>query len=231
MNKITIAAQNGSVEAIYLKAVKPTHAVIFATGGGGNPERHYPLLTSLVENGCTVIAPYFERIMPSPKPTVEVLETRVALLQSALDYIGQLNLPIVGIGHSIGSTLLLGLAGGQLWTYDASPVAIRLDSRIKKLILFTPATDFFQAPNTLDAVSISIQAWAGSLDKWTTAQQIENLKDRLPKDTVFDFRLSEGADHFSFMNTLPPNVIDSMENRDQFLRQLAADVVTFIKNR
>jgi len=45
-----------------LEAAGARRMVLFAVGGGGNPERHLPLLTSLAEHGCTVVAPHFERL-------------------------------------------------------------------------------------------------------------------------------------------------------------------------
>ncbi|MFZ3230980.1 MAG: hypothetical protein WA160_12300 [Pseudobdellovibrio sp.] len=69
-------------------------------------------MTSLVECGCTVIAPYFERIT-SQTPSAEELQLRADLLQASLDFVNGPNLSCVGIGHSIGATLLVALAVGK----------------------------------------------------------------------------------------------------------------------
>ena len=175
-----------------------------------------------------MIAPYFERII-SHKPSKEELHFRADSLALTFDYINKLNLPMIGIGHSIGATVLIGLAGGQIWMKSGQRLSIEIDERIKKLILFTPPTDFFQVPNSLDAVVIPVQVWAGSLDTITPPQQIEILKHALPKQTSLDVQIIEGAGHFSFMNNLPPNVFDPMKNRDEFLATLSLEVGKFVK--
>ena len=38
--------------------------VLFAVGGGGDPERHRPLLDAVADRGARVIAPRFERLLP-----------------------------------------------------------------------------------------------------------------------------------------------------------------------
>lgn len=223
MNKIILKNKSTNFEALFLKAINPAHTILFAAGGGGNPERHLPLLNSLVENNCTVIAPYFERLA-SHIPTTEELLLRIDSMHAALDFIGKLNLPIVGIGHSIGATLLLALSGGQMWMRSGQPLSIASDERIKKLLLITPSIGFFQAPKALEGVRIPIEAWAGSLDKMTPPEQIESLKHGLSAPASFAFHVVEGAGHFSFMNTLPPNIVEPMKSRDEFLVKFAADI-------
>ncbi|WP_413943754.1 alpha/beta hydrolase family protein [Bdellovibrio sp. HCB-162] len=227
MEKISFNINNLTCEALRLNASSPSQAVLFAAGGGGNPERHLPLLKALSESGCTVIAPYFERLA-SPRPSVDELRSRVNSLQSALNIVGESNLSISGIGHSIGATLLLALAGGEMWMKEGQKFPVTRDERIKKLVLFTPPTGFFQAPKSLENVHASIQAWAGSLDTFTPPQQLEILKEKLSPHTRLETRIIEGAGHFSFMNTLPPNVVDTMKDRELFLTDLAAEVCNFV---
>ncbi|MEK2643762.1 hypothetical protein [Bdellovibrio sp. BCCA] len=225
MEKISFNIDNLTGEALRLNASSPSRAVLFAAGGGGNPERHLPLLKVLSESGCTVIAPYFERLASS-RPSLDELHSRVNSLQGALNIIGESNLPIIGIGHSIGATLLLALAGGQMWMREGQRFLVTRDERIKKLVLFTPPTGFFQAPKSLENVHASIQAWAGSLDTFTPPQQLEILKES--PHIHLETRIIEDAGHFSFMNTLPPNVVDTVKDRELFLTNLAADVCDFV---
>jgi len=109
MDKITLVDDGIVFETLLISAARPARLVLFAAGSGGNPERYLPLLTSLVENDCTVIAPYFERLM-SPSPSSSDLLLRARRLKVALDHIPDPDLPVVGIGHSIGATLFLNLA-------------------------------------------------------------------------------------------------------------------------
>jgi|JI9StandDraft_1071089.scaffolds.fasta_scaffold23072_4 pimeloyl-ACP methyl ester carboxylesterase len=226
MHKINLTDAGTKFEALLLNADRPTRLVLFAAGSGGNPERHLALLNSLVENSCTVIAPYFEQLV-SPAPNASDLVLRTRRLQIAFDQIADPNLPVVGIGHSIGATLLLAMAGGEMWMRAGERLPIKGEKRLKKLVLFTPPTGFFQAPNALSAIQIPLQAWAGTLDSITPQNQIEFLKNKLPTQVSFDLHIIEGAGHFSFMNTLPPQMNDSMENREDFLKSLAVDVCRF----
>jgi hypothetical protein len=57
--------------------------VLFAVGGGGNQERHLPLLEALAADGCQVIAPHFERFSV-PTPTAAMLHPRARRLQQAI---------------------------------------------------------------------------------------------------------------------------------------------------
>lgn len=227
MDKINLTDNRTMFQALLLKTARPTCLVLFAAGSGGNPERHLPLLNSLVENGCTVIAPYFERLM-SPSPNAADLVLRARRLQIAFDQIADPNLPAVGVGHSIGATLLLAMAGGQMWMRAGECLPITGDQRLKKLVLFTPPTGFFQAPSALSAIQIPLQAWAGTLDSITPQAQIEFLRDHLSTQVSLDLRIVDGAGHFTFMNTLPPQINDSMVNRDHFLSTLAVEVCHFI---
>ena len=62
-------------EVTVLRPAKPSSTVLFAVGGGGDPRRHLPLLESLAEYGCTVVAPHFDRL-PSLSPTEDQLLLR-----------------------------------------------------------------------------------------------------------------------------------------------------------
>jgi pimeloyl-ACP methyl ester carboxylesterase len=226
-NRITLTNKHATFDAIYLKAANPTRKILFAVGSGGNPERHLPLLESLSENNFTVIAPYFERIV-SPTPHAEVLLLRAESLETALDFINDSDLPIVGIGHSIGAALLLALAGGQMWTHAGDRLLIAQDASLKKLVLLTPPTDFFKPQNALEDVQTPMQIWAGSLDVIAPPQQINVLKEGLPTSTSLDFHLIEGAGHFSFMNNLPPNITDPLKNREELFARLTTEIFRFV---
>ena len=226
MEKLSIRDIASTFDALILSTPKPTHLVLFAAGAGGNPERHLPLLNSISENGCTVIAPYFERLM-SLTPSSADLALRARRLRLALDTVADPSLSTIGIGHSIGATLLLAMAGAEMWMRSGERVAVEADQRIKKVVLFTPPTGFFQAPRALEAVRIPVQSWSGSVDSITPQAQIEFLRDHLPKQVPLDLRIVDGAGHFSFMNTLPPQISDPMVGREAFLRSLAIEVCRF----
>lgn len=226
MEKISLSDAHSSFEVTYLEGEKSSRIVLFAVGSGGNPERHLPLLRSLVQNGCNVVAPHFNRLV-SARPTLDELMVRAHRLRLSLDFAARPNLPIVGVGHSIGATILLAFAGGQMWLEPNQQVPIQADGRLKRLVLFTPPTGFFQAPSALDNVHTPIQLWAGTHDNITPPAQAEFVKREMANRIDVDLRVVVGAGHFSFMNTLPPQIVDTFAERNEFLANLAVEVQKF----
>jgi hypothetical protein len=216
-----------SFDITLIEADDPSHTVLFAVGGGGNPERHLPLLATLADRGCTVVAPHFERLVV-PEPTDDDLLLRARRLSLALDLVAKPGLPMAGVGHSIGCTMLLALAGGQVWMRAGHCLPIVPDARLERLALFTPATGFFQAPGALDAVRVPILAWAATADTVTPPAQAAFLRQALEPRVPMELRLIEGAGHFSFMNQPPPHVIEPLADREACLAGLADDVSRFV---
>ena len=216
-----------SFDVTLLEASAPVRVVLFAVGGGGNPERHAPLLAALAAHGCSVVAPHFERFT-SPRPSEAQLLLRGRRLRLALDLIARTGLPVAGVGHSIGATLLLALCGGQVWMGSEGPLAISTDARLERLALLAPATSFFQVPGALDAVCVPIQAWAGTQDVITPVEQTEWLQRALASRVSVETSICEGAGHFSFMHVPPPQSTEPLADRDAFLAGLTRDVCRFV---
>ena len=217
----------GSFDVTVLEATEPARVVLFSVGGGGDPERHLPLLTSLADQGCTVAAPHFER-MVSPVPTQDDLVLRVRRLQLALDHVMRPGMSAAGVGHSIGSTMLLVLAGAAAWTRAAQRVYVAPDPRLDRLALLAPATDFFRAPGALDGVGVPVCAWAGTKDEMTPPAQAAFLKEEIGARLPVEVHLVEGAGHFSFMNSPPPQTAEPLPDRDAFLAGLANQICRFV---
>jgi len=227
MERHTLEDGHALFEVTTLRAEEPSRIVLFAVGGGGDPQRHLPFMQSLADCGCTVVAPHFERLV-SPSPTADHLLLRARRLRLALDSIARSDLPVAGVGHSIGTTMLLALAGARAWMGPGQPLSITPDSRLDRLVLLAPATNYFQAPGALDAVNIPILAWAGSRDVITPPSQAGLLRDGLAPRMPVDLRIAEDAGHFSFMNVPPPQSTESLPNRDAFLMELAHEVCSFV---
>lgn len=214
-----------SFEVTVLEAAEPSRAVLFAVGGGGNPERHLSLLTALAEHGCSVAAPHFARLT-SPTPTENELLLRARRLRLALDHVLRPGLPATGVGHSIGATMLLALAGAQAWTRAGQHVPITPDTRLDRLVLLAPATDFFRAPGALDGVSLPILAWAGTRDEITPPAQTKFLNDMMGASV--ETRIVESAGHYTFMNCPPPQATDPFPDRPALLEEIAGIMCRFI---
>lgn len=227
MSIISLNDADGVFDVTLFEAPSPARVVLFAVGAGGDPGRHLPLLSALAERGCSVVAPHFARLVV-PMPTDDDLRLRARRLTLALDSVARPDVIAVGVGHSIGATLLLALAGGEVWMRAGNKVAIPVDVRLRRLALLAPASDFFRAPGALDAVHVPIAAWAGTSDVITPPPQAELLRRSLGGRVPVDVRVVEGAGHFSFMNSPPPQSPEPLTDREAFLRELSRDVCAFV---
>jgi pimeloyl-ACP methyl ester carboxylesterase len=227
MERRTLTDGGESFIVTVQEAPDPICTVLFAVGGGGNPERHLPLLVTLAEAGCTVVAPHFDRLLSAVVEEIELLR-RARRSRLALDAVARPGVRAAGVGHSIGTTILLALAGGQVWPRAEGPLAIEPDGRLDRLALMAPATGFFQAPGALDAVRTPILVRASTNDPITPPAEAQFLKQQLGGRVAVDLQVVEGAGHFTFMNVLPPQVIDPMPDREAFLARLAAEVCGFV---
>ncbi len=61
-----------------------------------------------------MLAPHFDRLS-SARPSAEDLYLRARRLRLSLDSATLKNLPVMGVGHSIGASILLALAGAEIW--------------------------------------------------------------------------------------------------------------------
>jgi pimeloyl-ACP methyl ester carboxylesterase len=205
----------------------PGCVVLFAVGRGGNPLRHLPLLRSLAGRGCTIIAPH-EDMLASSIPTKAELDARTRRLETAAAEFCKTDLPMVGIGHSIGTVALLALAGGEAQTFAGDPVMSGSRLKFDRLALFAPLSVFFRRPGALKSVRVPIGIWAGAKDSITPPAEAELLKAMLELQAPIEIRVDEEAGHFSYMDELPPNVSDSHPDRRTFLAKLADEVGEFV---
>jgi pimeloyl-ACP methyl ester carboxylesterase len=162
-------------------------------------------------------------------PTDEQLLVRGRRLRLALDSVARPDVPVVGVGHSLGATTLLALAGGDVWTRPGGPLPIARDGRLTRLALMAPATGFFEAPGALDSVRVPLLVRVGDEDVVTPPAQAELLK-RVLGERV-DLRVAAGAGHFSFMHVPPPHVTEPLADREAFLSGLVSEVCAFVVDR
>ncbi len=224
----TLTDEAGTFDVTTADAVLPRGVVLFSVGRGGDPGRHGPLLAACVDRGFSVVAPHFERLA-TPQVTDDDLLLRTRRLRLAADLASPQGLPVVGVGHSIGATALVALAGGEIWMRPGHRLSIDRDDRLGRLVCLAPATGFFQAPGALDDVSVPILAWAGTEDAITPASQAALLQRTHPNPALVDVRVENGAGHFTFMHEPPPQAAETHPDRDEFLVRLTADVVRFVE--
>ncbi len=199
--------------------------VLFAAGGGGDPERHRPLLDHLAARGCQVIAPRFERLVPGEASNADLLARPRGLVEALEGTSGE----VAVVGHSIGGWAALCLAGATPWGRGRKPLDVPREPRVSRLVLFAPATGWFVGPKALHGVDVPVLAYAGTADTVTPALQIEVLRSA---PGPVEVRVVPGAGHFSFMNTLPPEVPGEQEfDRAAFLDRLAEETAEFVLGR
>jgi alpha-beta hydrolase superfamily lysophospholipase len=221
--------KNGELKTLVGQVNNAKCNVLIAPGSGGDPSRHQKLMEFLVRNGCHVASPFFERII-TPRPSLDQLKFRTDGLHAAAKACFDTNLPLIGIGHSIGATLLLGLAGGQMWMDANNRVDCTVEMKFHKLILMAPAAGYFQAPDALEKVVTPIQLWVGLKDQITPKTQVAIIEDRMSGKKLVDFRIIENANHFSFMDELPPTVQDTVENRQLFLDSVYSEIWSYLNS-
>ncbi len=223
MHKISLKDAGEPFDVSIVQAARPARTVLFAVGRGGNPERHSQLLNCLAAHGCSVVAPHFP-FLTALMPMEQDLVPRARRLRLAIDSVAQPGLAVVGVGHSIGATMLLALAGAHVWPYMRPRLEIEPDARLARLALLAPAMDLFHPADALDRVHIPIAAWAGTRDEHTPPARLARLeRTRAP----VKLHVCEGAGHFSFMDTPPPNTIEPLADREAFLRALSDAVAQF----
>jgi pimeloyl-ACP methyl ester carboxylesterase len=201
--------------------------VLFAVGSGGLPNRYSSLLKVLVNSGFTVIAPHFERLV-SPYPKENELVLRGRRLSLALNAFSQNGAKVAGVGHSIGASTLLAMAGAGMWLGPEIKINIAPESKLSRLVLLSPPTGFFRAPGALDNVTAPILVLVGSEDYITPLEQSKWLAQTITSSPPVDLKVAEGAGHFSFMDQAPPNTIEPLVNKNEFIAQYSREVSKFI---
>jgi pimeloyl-ACP methyl ester carboxylesterase len=212
-----------------LETNRPFRTVLFAVGRGGDPRRHLPFLEALAERGCRVVAPHFD-MLASPVPSNEELDERIARLEQALSVHAPDDLPVIGVGHSIGSTMLLTLAGAIGMTMSGTRLACAKKYSFDRLVLLAPATAFFRKPGALDALRVPIRIWVGRKDAITPPDHAAFLQTALEGKCSVDVRVADDAGHFTFMNQPPPGMEEPHPDRDVFLSELVHDTEEFMES-
>ncbi|HTU58787.1 MAG TPA: hypothetical protein VMF89_10140 [Polyangiales bacterium] len=218
----TLYNGNRAFEATLLGPADSRRAVLFAAGRGGDPSRHDALLRHLAAHGCKVIAPHFEMIAPTP--SADAVAERGRMLALALDAFAVGAKLVVGVGHSIGASLLLGLAGATLTVITREKVELRANAALHKLVLLAPALDFVSMPGALAPVDVPVIVWSGAMDELSLPSRAEMLEAGIGARNSVVRHVLEGANHFSFMDTPPPQTHESLSDRDAVLRELHADI-------
>ena len=198
-------------------------AVVFAAGRAGDPVRHQALLDRISDAGLTVVAPEFAPF-PMGRARLGDLQARIDGLDDALAALPA-STRIIGVGHSIGATLLLAKAGAHMWAGPGERVRVAPDARIAGLVLLAPPVGYFAAPGALEPLSIPIMLKVGVRDAVTPPASYAGLRLTLEGRLPLDFEVVDGADHFSFMDVRPPDQPEPMAAAETCRQHLADQII------
>ena len=218
----TLHDGNRAFEVTLLGPADSQRAVLFAAGRGGDPSRHGALLQHVAASGCKVIAPHFEMIVPIP--SAEALAERGRMLKVALDAFADGAKQVVGVGHSIGASLLLGLAGATLTVITRETLQLTATPVLHKLVLLAPALDLVSMPGALTAIDLPVVVWSGTLDELAPPSRMQLIETGTGPRARVVRHVIEGANHFSFMDMPPPHTQESLSDRAAVLRELHAEI-------
>lgn len=207
---------------VVLEAAHPRGIALFAAGAGGDPRRYGTLLDALARSGLTVLAPTAPRLDARTVTADQVRERAAGLTLALSDYAGE-RLPVSVVGHSIGGTAALCLAGAQPWDRDADqPFSVPTEERTARAVLLAPSLGWFGAPGALANVRVPIDALAGAQDVVTPAASTEVLRSAPGPVRIHVY---EDVGHFDFMTELPPGKVPTPGlGHAAFLAEMAARV-------
>lgn len=223
--------------------------VVISHGGGGNFLGYLTIVQFLAEQGFIVVMiEHYKnnRNDNQLEGEIENLENRPKHISLTIDemlknrfkdYIDKEK--IVVIGHSMGGYTALALTGGIPYTKEAERVKTVLDKRVKAIILFAPATAFFNYNNSLDNVKNPILFFSAEKDELTTLEEHKSIINKqLSHNKNVVFEIVENAGHFSFLSPFPksmrnPNFLPSTDpkgfNRDRFHLELNKKIYDFLE--
>lgn len=110
------------------------------------------------------------------------------------------------IGHSLGGYTALALAGGKPRYKDERDIAVQADSRIRALVLLTPATPWYRHEGALSEVTLPILMLTAEHDTYTPEWHAEVVLNGVPDRSRVRYKMVENAGHFSFLSPYPPKL-------------------------
>ncbi len=222
--------------------------VVVSHGNGGSHLIYREVSTHLVKNGYVVASlehPGNNRNNNELAGTYKNLVNRPRHVRLTIDAVssdGQLrgsvqpnNVAI--IGHSMGGYTALAVAGGTPWSEDRQRVEVVPDPRVRALVLFAPATPWYQPEDSLRNVTAPILMLIAEHDPYTPRWHADLVLDRVPDKSKVTCRVVENAGHFSFLSPFPPQMrnasfLPSTDpagfDREKFHERLPAEVLDFL---
>lgn len=195
--------------------------VVISHGGGGSHLLYRVIAQYLAQNGYVVAMPEHygnSRNNNSLEGQNKNLTLRTRHIRLVIDTL--LNDPelmerinsqqIFMIGHSMGGCTALALAGAVPWSKEGKQIEVTHDERIKALVLFAPATAWFQHPDSFESVNLPTFVFSAEYDTITPFWQSELIKQKVKNPALITLKTILNAGHLSFLAPFP----ESMQNKN-----------------
>lgn len=226
VSTVSMNAGGEPFKCLVLSVPNSKKTVIFAAGRGGDPSRYLPLLEGLAQHNYSVIAPNFPKLA-SAFPTEKELRDRARRIVTARMNMVSEEDEVVGVGHSIGASVLMGLNGGQMWRGPDQPCSLGVGLPMQKLALLAPPTGFFKGPNAFENYRVSTSIWVGDQDHITPPEQALFVANNVEDEAEVQVEIVNEAGHFSFMGELPPSMHDPHPDRSVLAETLSSKISEF----
>ena len=223
--------------------------IIISHGCGGNYLGYLTIARFLAEQGYIVVMIEHYKNNRNDNELagkIENFENRPKHISLTIDvmfenkfknYINREKIAI--IGHSMGGYTALALAGGIPYTKERTRINTVIDKRVKAIILFAPATGFYNYNNSMDLIKIPILFFSAEKDKLTTLENHKKIiNNQLSHNENVEFEIVENAGHFSFLSPFPksmrnPDFLPSIDpkgfDREKFHLELNSKILKFLR--
>jgi predicted dienelactone hydrolase len=114
------------------------------------------------------------------------------------------------IGHSMGGCTALAVAGAVPWSRNQEKIEVTHDERVKALVLFAPATAWFQHPDSFKNLNLPILVYSAEHDTLTPYWQSDLVKQKVKNPASVTVKTVKNAGHSSFLAPFP----ESMRNKN-----------------
>lgn len=225
--------------------------VVISHGGGGSHLLYRVVAQYLAENGYAVAMPEHhgnnrnDNSLEGQNKNITLRTKHIHLVIDTLLSDPELaphidSEHIFMIGHSMGGCTALAVAGAVPWSEQWEQIEVTCDERVKALVLFAPAAEWFQHPDSFNNIDLPILVYSAEHDKLTPYWQVELIKQNVKNPALVSIRMVKNGGHLSFLAPFPenmqnPNFPPSQDpdgfDRAAFHERLKIEIFGFFNNQ